>query len=57
MEVLIEFSVMGGYTMSRGRLESLLQHSTEIEIHKNEPELKKKTLRSVYPDYKEWRNM
>ena len=57
MEVLIEFSVMGGYTMSRGRLESLLQHSTEIEIHKNEPEPKKKTLRSVYPDYKEWRNM
>lgn len=57
MEVLIEFSVMRGYNMSRGRLKSLLQHSTEIEIHKNEPELKKKILCSAYSDYKEWRNM
>lgn len=43
--------------MSRGRLKSRLQHTTEINIHKEEPEFKKKELCSTYSDYKEWRNM
>lgn len=47
---------LGGCNAGRGRLESLLQHSTKTDICKEEPELKKKLLGSTYSDYEERRN-
>lgn len=46
---------MGGCSVGRGRLESLPQDGTETDIHKDEPEFKKKILRSAYSDNEGWK--